>query len=466
MITAIDSVYALGNNEVVGKEEKVEALNTTVQIPAGEYISSGQLVHDNSTYASEALQYGQSNVKGRGLMLPLFDLHKDHDLDSLPSPTREAPLCFPVNKLFSVGDGIDRFGLPPAVRTEAENMELDGKDSKLHIYETDALKAVSTYQQKFSRSSYFTDDKFPSPTPSGDCEGEAVDTNDEVSSASIASSLTSFKPPPLDQIPVSSTSLDRFSMYGLVDSRIDATGSGSYPMKSSAKSRDPRLRFINPDARTLDLNQSLGTNNMPKVEFGGRVISRKQKIVEEPSLDATAPKRLRRSLENSEHNTREERAMAGKGGWFEENTVAGSQLVERNHLMQKGETELQRPISTSSSNLTVTSNGNELASVTSSSATASLPTSLLKNIAVNPAMLIHMLLEHQHNEAEAQKKPVDSATSTLHLTNSNSARGTGATVNTGPAMTAGLTQSSVGILPASSPATSMVNSFYEIISLN
>jgi hypothetical protein len=59
MITAIDSVYALGNNEVVGKEEKVEALNTTDQIPglkADEYISSGQLVHDNSTYASEALQ--------------------------------------------------------------------------------------------------------------------------------------------------------------------------------------------------------------------------------------------------------------------------------------------------------------------------------------------------------------------------------------------------------------------------
>lgn len=455
MITAIDSVYALGNNEVVGKEEKVEALNTTDQIPglkADEYISSGQLVHDNSTYASEALQYGQSNVKGRGLMLPLFDLHKDHDLDSLPSPTREAPSCFPV---------VDRFGLPPAVRTEAEKMELDGKDSKLHIYETDALKAVSTYQQKFSRSSYFTDDKFPSPTPSGDCEGEAVDTNDEVSSASIASSLTSFKPPPLDQIPVSSTSLDRSSMHGLVDSRIDATGSGSYPVKSSAKSRDPRLRFINPDARTLDLNQSLGTNNMPKVEFGGRVISRKQKTVEEPSLDVTASKRLRRSLENSEHNTREEKAMAGKGGWFEENTVAGSQLVERNHLMQKGETELQRPISTSSSNLTVTSNGNELASVTGSSATASLPTSLLNNIAVNPAMLIHMLLEHQHNEAEAQKKPVDSATSTLHLTNSNSARGTDATVNTGPAMTAGLTQSSVGILPASSPATSMTRTLPE-----
>lgn len=453
MITVIDSVFALGNNEVVGKEEKVEALNTTEQIPAlkaDEYISSSQLVHDNSTYASEALQYGQSNVVGRGLMLPLFDLHKDHDLDSLPSPTREAPSCFPVNKLFSdLGDGIDRFGLPPAVCTEAEKMELDGKDSKLHIYETDALKAVSTYQQKFSRSSYFTDDKFPSPTPSGDCEGEAVDTNDEVSSASIASSLTSFKPPPLDQIPVSSTSLDRPNMHGLVDSRIDATGSGSYPAKSSAKSRDPRLRFINPDASTLDLNQSLGTHSMPRVEYGGRVISRKQKTVEEPSLDATAPKRLRRSLENSEHNTREERAMAGKGGWFEENTVAGSQLVERNHLMQKGETELKRTISTSSSNLTVSNNGNELASVTSSSATASLPTYLLNNVAVNPAMLIHMILEHQHNEAEAQKKPVDSA------------RGTDATVNTGPAMTAGLTQSSVGILPASSPATSMTQTLPE-----
>jgi RNA polymerase II C-terminal domain phosphatase-like 3/4 len=259
-------------------------------------------------------------------------------------------------------------------------------------------------------------------------------------------------------------------MRGLMNSRIDATGSGSHPVKNSAKSRDPRLRFINSDASTLDLNQTIGANNMSTVEYPGKVISRKQKT-EDPSLDATAPKRLRRSLENSEHNTREERTTAGKGGWFEENTVAGSQLIERNHLMQKRESELERTMSTSSGNLTVTSDGNEQAPITGSSTTASIPTTaplpvILQNMAVNPTILMNILLEQQQRlAAESQKKPVDSATSILHLTNSNSARGTDTTVNTGPAMTAGLPQSSVGILPVSSPATSTVKSFYEIISL-
>lgn len=463
MITAIDTVDALGNSVVVGNGEKLDTLDIKTRqiqgLKASELISSSKLVHSNLTEASEALLSGQSNIKGRGVMLPLFDLHKVHDLDSLPSPTREAPSFFPVNKLFSVGDGMDRPGLPSAGKTEAVKMELDTENSKNHLYETDALKAVSTYQQKFGRSSYFTDDKFPSPTPSGDCEEGVADANEEVSSASIAVSLTSSKPL-LDQMPVSSTSVDRSSMHGLINSRIEAASSVTYPVKTSARSRDPRLRFINSDASALDLNQSLGTNNMPKVENAGRVISRKQKTTEELSLDATAPKRLRSSLENSRHNTREERTMAGNGGWLEENRVAGSHLIERNHLMQKGETELKKTMSTSSGYSTVTSNGNEQAPVTVSNTAAALP-GLLKNIAVNPTMLLNILLEQQQRlAAEANKKPVDSATSTMHLT--NSARGPDATVNTGPAMTAGLPQSSVGMLPASTQAASMVNSFMRL----
>ncbi|KAI5431705.1 hypothetical protein KIW84_035754, partial [Lathyrus oleraceus] len=113
MITSIVSVDALGNSEVIGRAGKLEAFDRTQQLlglEATGLISSSMLVHDNSANASEALIYGQNNIKGRGVMLPLFDLHKDHDLDSLPSPTREAPSCFPVNRLLSVGDGMDRFG--------------------------------------------------------------------------------------------------------------------------------------------------------------------------------------------------------------------------------------------------------------------------------------------------------------------------------------------------------------------
>lgn len=198
MITAIDSVAALGNSEAIGQENNLQIHEIkTQEIPAaqaGELVSYSKPLHSNTVGASEPLKSGQNNVKGRGVLLPLLDLHKDHDVDSLPSPTRETPTCFPVNKSFSIAEGsIDRSGLP-ACKMEAGRMEQDREDSKFHLYETDALKAVSTYQQKFGRSSFFTYDKLPSPTPSGDCEEEFVDTNDDVSSASVPASLTTSKP--------------------------------------------------------------------------------------------------------------------------------------------------------------------------------------------------------------------------------------------------------------------------------
>ena len=47
-----------------------------------------------------------------------------------------------------------------AAKTESGKMELDSEGSKFHLYETDALKAVSTYQQKFGRSSLLQMIKF------------------------------------------------------------------------------------------------------------------------------------------------------------------------------------------------------------------------------------------------------------------------------------------------------------------
>jgi hypothetical protein len=196
---------------------------------------------------------GNSEAIGEEEKFEVLDLHKDHDLDR---PTQEAPSCVPVNKLFPVGDGTDRFGLSPAVKTDTEKMELDGKDSKLH-------------------------------------------------------------------------------------------------------------------------------------------------------------------------NTREKRTMAGTGGWLSENTATAPK-------------RLRRSLENSERN-------------TSSWAEAPLP---------------NKFLELHKRSAEVKKKPVDSAASTMHLTNSNSARGTDATVNTIPTMIVVLPQSSVRMLPASSPAISMVKSFYEIIYLS
>ena len=472
MITAVDPIGALGNSEAIAKEKELVTKEIkTKEIPAVravELVSSSKPLNSNSIGALEALKSGQSNIKGRGLLLPLLDLHKDHDVDSLPSPTREAPSSIPVSKAFSVGEGVVGSGLPAAKR-ESGKMELDSEESKFHHYETDALKAVSTYQQKFGRSSFFTNDKLPSPTPSGDGENGDVDTTEEVSSASVAASLQSNKPSLSEQPPVSSTSMDSSSMHGLINLRIDTPVSGSYPMKTSAKSRDPRLRFINSDSSAMDLNQTSLMHSTPKVEHAGTKMSRKQKAVEEPSLDVAVSKRLKGSLENPELNTREVTTAAGNGGWLEETTAAGSQLIERNHLMENMDSEAKKTMSTVSSSSTVsgnfnaTSNGNEQASVTSSITTASLP-ALLKDIAVNPTMLLNILIEQQQRlAAEAKKKSADSATGALHVSNPNLAMATDPTMSIGPSMITGLQQKSVGMLPVSSQATSTVKYFDEII---
>ncbi|RDX93654.1 RNA polymerase II C-terminal domain phosphatase-like 3, partial [Mucuna pruriens] len=467
MMIAIDSVGALGDIEAIGKEKELHTHEIKTQenavVEAAELVSSSKLLHTDIVGASQASKFGQNSIKGRGVLLPLLDLHKDHDADSLPSPTRETPSCFPVNKLLSVGEAMVKSGLP-AAKTETGKMELDSEGSKFHMYETDALKAVSTYQQKFGRSSLFTYDKLPSPTPSGDCEDEVVDTSEEVSSASTGF-LTSTKPTLLDQPPVSATSMDRSSLHGLLSSRVDAAGPGSYPVKSSAKSRDPRLRFINSDASAVD-NQSTGIHNMPKVEYAGTIISRKQKATEEPSLDVIVSKRLKSSLENTEHNMSEVRTLSGSGGWLEDNTGPGAQLMERNHLLDKFGSEPKKTLntvstsSTGSGNLNATIIRNEQAPVTSSNVTASLP-ALLKDIAVNPTMLLNILIEQQQRLAEAKKKSADSATNMLHPTSSNSAMGTDSTVSIGLSTAMGLLQSSVGILPVSSQSTSLAQSLQD-----
>ena len=114
----------------------------------------------------------------------------------------------------------------------------------------------------------------------------------------------------MDQPPVSATSMDRSNFQGFISSRVDAVGPGSLPVKSSAKNRAPRLHFTNSDASAVD-NPSTLIHNMPKVEYVGTTISRKQKAAEEPSLDVSVSQRQKSSLENTEHNMNEVRTGSG-----------------------------------------------------------------------------------------------------------------------------------------------------------
>ncbi|XP_054805791.1 RNA polymerase II C-terminal domain phosphatase-like 3 [Prosopis cineraria] len=467
MVTSLDSIDCSKEKELLSDEvrdEEVLALCASSESVSfgkpSDTVVPGTLVNGNAFEVPEVLKSAQSNVKGRGALLPLLDLHKDHDVDSLPSPTREAPSCFPVNKKFSVSE---EFVKPNLLSSEIEQ---ESEDSKLHHYETDALRAVSTYQQKFGGSSFLMNDKLPSPTPSDNGDDGVVDTNEEVSSASRAGSLRTLKPSLL--VPTSSTSVDRSSMYGLVTSRNDViTTSGSHPVKSSAKSRDPRLRFINSDASSVDLNRHPVIHNSTKVDNFGTVTSKKQKAVEAPCLDV-AVKRQKNEMENPGGDTREVRIAAGIGGRLEETSTAGSQLMNKNQLSEHVETETKMITSallspsTGSGTFNVTSNatnnGNEMAPI--SNVTASLP-ALLKGLAVNPSILLNILVGQQRLAAEATQKYADSATTALHPPSTSSIVGADSIVAVGPSKTAGLLQNSSGVPLASSQLTSTVPNLQE-----
>ncbi|KAI9125474.1 hypothetical protein K1719_002892 [Acacia pycnantha] len=473
MVISLDSIDCISSSLTSGasskekefSSEEVRDKEVSAVCASGELISSskpsgpvvpGTVVNGNAIEVPEVLKSSQTNVKGRGVLLPLLDLHKEHDADSLPSPTRGALSCFPVNKAFSINEELVKSSLL------SSKIEQESEDSKLHHYETDALKAVSTYQQKFGGSSFLMNDKLPSPTPSDNGDDGIVDTNEEVSSASTVGSLGTFKPSLLDQ-PTSSISVDRSSMHGLTTSRNNAiTGSGSYPVKSSAKNRDPRLRFINSDASALDLNRHPVMNNSTKAET---VISKKQKAIEAPCLDV-AVKRQKNELEKPENDTREVRTASGVVGWLEETSAAGSQLMNKNQLSENVEAETKMVTSVVTSPCTVshafnvtTSNGNEPASI--SNVTASLP-ALLKGIAGNPSILLDILVGQQRLPAEATQKSDDSTATVPHPPSTCSMMGGDSTMAVGPSKTTGLLQNSSGIPSASSQLTSLVQNLPDV----
>ncbi|KAF5449255.1 hypothetical protein F2P56_029721 [Juglans regia] len=444
-MTAIDEA----NNKDSDALAKSDALELTSSNKlSSDSVAAGSLVHSNPNILSEVLRPGISSFKSRGALLPLLDLHKDHDADSLPSPTREAPSCFPVLKVMTVGEGMANPLLPTA------KVAHDTEEPKLRIYETDALKAFSNYQQKFGRNSFFTSDRLPSPTPSEECDDGDGDTGGEVSSSSSSGNLRNVNPPILGQPVTPSTNSS--SMQGLITTKNATTASSGSNIisKALAKSRDPRLRLANSDLSALDLNQrplSL-VHNTPKVEPVGTISSRKQKTVEEPTLEGHALKRQRIGLENS-GVVKDVKNVSGSGGWLDDTGTVGPQLMNRNQFMEKAEVDprkMAEVVSCSSSscannNETISRNDNVL--VTGTSTTASLP-ALLKDIAVNPTMLLNILKMggQQRLAVDALQNSADPAKITTLPACSTSILGAAPLVNVAPSKASGLLQKPTGTL--------------------
>ncbi|XP_010538161.1 PREDICTED: RNA polymerase II C-terminal domain phosphatase-like 3 [Tarenaya hassleriana] len=333
--------------------------------------------------SSEASKRGTSNLRSRAPLLPLLDLHKDHDIDSLPSPTREPTPSLPSNRPHPFHFTVVKLGTPVG---------------KVHPYESDAIKAVSSYQQKFGRNSFFrTYDDLPSPTPSEESNNGNGDICGEVSSSVVHSSKPGRLVIPGHDVPLPSSLNIR---NHLPNNTSDPTA------KPSAKSRDPRLRFAKLDGSALpsaNQNSSSSVGNKPRVESsGGFISSRKVKAGDVPLINGPAWKRRKNGFESHE-GVKDLAKAAGTSGWLEETDSSRVNPIPR--TMENGATT-----SMAMARSFTPSNGVSMTSVTNTS-TGSLPSLLKDIVAVNPTMLLNLLKmgerQREVTESSTPQKPTD-----------------------------------------------------------
>lgn len=370
-------------------------------------------------------------LKCRSVFGPLLDLHKDHDLDSLPSPTRESPPCS-VKNISAVEDGF----MEPEISV---SMAPCGRqDPIMYLYETDALKAVSTYQQKFGRTSFFSTNRLPSPTPSEEADGRESDCREADASDEVSSSTSTFNTVEVVAPPIGSSAplIDTASLQGLstTSRNSDSMTSVSIPaIRSSAKSRDPRLRHANLNVPAPVLS------DMPKVESLGTVVSsKKQRTAEDFVSDGPAMKRPRNLLANS-GVAGDLQTVAGTVDQLEAADTFGLQFKNKDQLMEKAGLE-----SLIKENL-VTASGIGSTIHTVAASREQLP-AIWKDIAMNPTLLMNLLkIGERGLVSEAQQISIsEPAKSALSLVTGDPA------VNVSPSSLSELGQKPLGKVEASS----------------
>ncbi|KAM3200362.1 RNA polymerase II C-terminal domain phosphatase-like 3 [Capsicum annuum] len=384
----------------------------------------------------ESSKPGLTNSKARGLSIPLLDLHKDHDEDTLPSPTREIRPQFPAAKASTQAHGTVKPELPIFA------CSLEKGNSLLHPYETDALKAVSSYQQKFGRSSLFVSEKLPSPTPSEEGDSGEGDIGGEVSSSNVVHNASLLNSSSLGQPVVSSVSQTNFLAgqgLGTVRTADPMSFLPNPSLRSStAKSRDPRLRLATSDAAGQNLNKNIMSipNIDLKLEASLEMIgSRKQKTVELPVFDAPLSKRQRSEQTDSM------RPLTGNGGCLEDRGTTGLPITSSDYAIDISDNDTRKLEQATTSVATIPSvivNADENFSLAGMSTSATLH-SLLKDIAINPSIWMNIIKMEQ-------QKSVDACRTTTQASSSNSILGAVPSTDAVAPITSSIGQRSVGIL--------------------
>jgi RNA polymerase II C-terminal domain phosphatase-like 3/4 len=283
-------------------EEKGNANGRTKANPVDPpgHVSSGRLPFESgAAYPfSGSSSLPRLEIPARNKISPLLDLHADYDENSLPSPTRDNAPSFPVPRPIEFG------AFPMAPEQSSFPERVDPAKNSLYPSISDPLKAVSSYQQKYGQKSVFPSDDLPSPTPSGDegkCADKGSDIFGEVSSFSVSktNALPSTSPMPTSRpSSIGGSSGDGYSVGRPGYSKqVEQLAAGLNPiLKTTAKSRDPRLRFLNRDS--FGATEEDGPANFAELKDGNMaggssVNNRKQKSVDEPKVVENMLKRPR-----------------------------------------------------------------------------------------------------------------------------------------------------------------------------
>ncbi|KAF0897350.1 hypothetical protein E2562_036344 [Oryza meyeriana var. granulata] len=432
-------VFEDGKDNSNGPDATCGTNTTNVAAPSGQVLSERLPFESGAGNIFSGTSMLKVEIPAKNRMVsPLLDLHADYDENSLPSPTRDNAPPFTVPKPIGFG----AFPMTPDRPSFLERVEPAKNSSYPSL--NDALKAVSSYQQRYGQKSTFASDDLPSPTPSGDGDKSGDKWGDIFGEVSSFSASNKIALPIVNQMPPSRPSTVSNSSDSFVGGppgyakQIENSVSGSNNMlKATAKSRDPRLRFLNRDpGGVADANRRVNfvePNPSKDRTMGGGVPinSRKHKAVDEPLVDENMLKRSRGGI----GNPRDMLAPTGRGGWAKD--VANISSYSSDGFQPNQNTRLGNN-TTGSHNIKTDSTLSNINNITNSSGTStgivqatqtnsapqassapavSLP-AMLKDIAVNPTMLMQWIqMEQQKMSAsEPQQKITASIGMTSNVT--------------------------------------------------
>uniref|UniRef100_A0A7N0VAG6 protein-serine/threonine phosphatase n=1 Tax=Kalanchoe fedtschenkoi TaxID=63787 RepID=A0A7N0VAG6_KALFE len=357
--------------------------------PTHESSANGYLSSNDQMALPGNIKISTSRSKG---IAPLLDLHKDHDLDSLPSPTSKSALNFSMHCTIPPGNRVSN---PELGSTRAS---LEAPSSLTHSFRTEGLKVFSSYHQTFGGY-----ERLPSPTPSEDFDNKDNDCAVEVSGSfallnhdkpSLLLNTSSFPPVNTGTVQRPSTVVTSAAL----SSDINPT------MTASAKNRDPRLHYASLGVGSLDMKQE-------------SLVVRKSASVADRSgeglnLDGPAFKRQKYGPPNSD-NAREN-SNAGTGCWLDPNGTSGKMFTTKNKKASVGN-RLRDPRTRVAGYSNCGAKPVRDSVPPANNLPNSLHPELLKKIAVNPTMLLELLQKgsqqnivqeplQKHNDVRTQIK--------------------------------------------------------------